>query len=272
MNRPEDSPLGRATAYPSRYDPGLLYPIPRAAQRERLGSLPRPMHGHDRWMAWELGWRDARGKPQVAVGRLVVPADSPRLIESKSLKLYLNSLADQRFSDAEALCRCVVADLSAAAGALVQLDLYAVDDRRLMPARLPGACIDALDIDIADLAAPDPALLRADPARRVDETLHSHLLKSNCPVTGQPDWASLVLHYQGAAIDRAGLLRYLVGYRHHQDFHEHCVERIFADVLRACAPQQLTVEALYTRRGGLDINPLRATAPRPPGLARTLRQ
>lgn len=258
-------PLGREVAYPRRYDPTLLFPIARATGRAALGvdDSTLPFVGVDRWHAYELGWLDTRGKPVVATATFTVPAASPNLVESKSLKLYLNSLNGERFDKPEAVRARIADDLSAAAGARVAVafglpDIAAHDDAR---------SLDALDIDCGEYAAPNPALLQADPADAVEETLRSDLLKSNCPVTGQPDWASVRIAYRGPRIERAGLLRYLVSFREHAGFHEQCVERIFVDVLDRCRPEILSVEARYTRRGGLDINPWRGTpglpAPRP---------
>lgn len=266
-----DSPLGREVAYPTRYDPGLLCPIPRHVGRAALGlanGTALPFVGHDRWQAYELSWLDAHGKPQVATATFCVPADSPCLIESKSLKLYLNSLNFERFDDAATVGERIAADLSTAAGAAVTLAF----GLPAQEAATTGDCIDGQAITVDRFGPPDPALLVAT-GEIVKETLHSGLLKSNCPVTGQPDWADLNLHYRGPRIDRAGLLRYLVGFRNHADFHEQCVERIFIDVLARCAPSALAVEARYTRRGGLDINPWRAAPGLPPPPARrTLRQ
>lgn len=256
MNSPHDSSLGREVAYPAHYDPDLLFPIARAGARAELGldNAALPFAGHDRWHAYELGWLDLRGKPQVAVATLTVPADSPNLIESKSLKLYLNSLNAARFAGAEAVYALIAQDLSARAGAQVTvapgLPGFGVEADALL--------LDALELDIDDYGPPNPAHLAAG-GEVVSETLVSHLLKSNCPVTGQPDWGSVVLRYAGPRIDRAGLLRYLVSFRDHAGFHEQCVERIFADVSARCAPVKLSVEARYTRRGGLDINPWRIT-------------
>lgn len=261
-------PLGRHVDYPSHYDPALLYPIPRALGRSAigLGDATLPFIGFDRWHAYELSWLDARGKPRVATATLTVPAHSPHLVESKSLKLYLNSFNATRVDgDAELLSR-ITADVSAAAGAAVQvsLGLPAIDDSD----NAAATSIDALDIAIDRYGPPDATLLSADAADVAQETLSSALLKSNCPVTGQPDWARVVIAYRGPRIDRAGLLRYLVSFRDHAEFHEQCVERIFADLLAVARPERLSVEARYTRRGGLDINPWRATpgavAP-PPG-------
>lgn len=258
MNTPQDSSLGRDVAYPSHYDPALLFPIPRAAARGQIGidTHALPFAGHDRWQAYELSWLDRRGKPQVAAATLSVPCTSPSLIESKSLKLYLNSLNAHRFDDAERVRALLVRDLSAAAGAEVAVSFD------LPPMRTGGAdgsSLDALELDIDCYGPPDAGYLSAEAGTRVAETLCSDLLKSNCPVTGQPDWASVEIRYEGPRIDRAGLLRYLISFRDHAEFHEQCVERIFADVMARCAPAQLSVEARYTRRGGLDINPWRAT-------------
>lgn len=276
----QDLPLGRTIAYPRDYDPGLLCPIPRSIGRSTLGlggGLPSaglpfrglPFIGVDRWHAYELSWLDSRGKPVVAAATITVPADSPNLIESKSLKLYLGSFNATRFGDAGVVHARILADLARTAGAPVTFasglpDIAAADD---------AISLDALQIEIDDYGPPNPAHLRADPGERVEETLHSALLKSNCPVTGQPDWASVRIGYRGPRIDHAGLLRYLVSFRDHAEFHEHCVERIFVDVLARCGPQSLSVEARYTRRGGLDINPWRATAGcAPPAAQRDLRQ
>ncbi len=256
MTAIEHSPLGREIAYPGQFDSGLLYPIPRLLGREALGiaAPPLPFLGHDRWHAYELSWLDPRGKPQVATATLLVPAASPNLVESKSLKLYLNSCNNARFADAEALRRQVVADLSNTAGAPVSMTFG-------LPAmQAPAAeSLDALEIAIDVAGSPDAALLAVDVASEIEETLHSALLKSNCPVTGQPDWADVFIAYRGPRIDRAGLLRYLVGFREHAGFHEQCVEQIFRDLSARCRPIWLSVEARYTRRGGLDINPWRGT-------------
>jgi 7-cyano-7-deazaguanine reductase len=263
------SPLGREVGYPTGFDPGLLFPIPRTSAREALGlPAPLPFIGHDRWQAYELSWLDPVGKPQVATATFVIPAGSPCLVESKSLKLYLNSCNAARFASAEAFRAQVAADLSQAAGAPVAVAFG-------LPAfgPIPGESLDGLDAAIDPRAGPDPALLLADAADPVDETLCSALLKSNCPVTGQPDWADIAIAYRGPRIDRIGLLRYLVGFRDHADFHEQCVERIFRDLHARCAPASLSVEARYTRRGGLDINPWRATPGcAPPPARRSERQ
>ena len=271
-NTPQDSLLGREVAYPSTYDPSLLFPIPRAQARGEIGldEAALPFTGHDRWHAYELSWLDARGKPVVATATLEVPATSPHLIESKSLKLYLNSLNATRFATAEEAFARITADLSHAAGAAVRV---APGLPPFAEARAGAEDIDGLDVAIDRYGPPDAGLLAADAGTVVEEALHSALLKSNCPVTGQPDWASVVVRYRGPRIDRAGLLRYLVSFRDHAEFHEQCVERLFADVLARCRPEWLSVEARYTRRGGLDINPWRATpGVAPPAAGRDARQ
>lgn len=276
MQRPdslEHAPLGRESTYPERYDAGLLYPIPRAANRMPLGieEGALPFIGEDEWHAFELSWLNPRGKPIVAVARFRLPADSPHLIESKSWKLYLNGFNQTRFESRERVIELLQDDLARAAGACVSVELLGVDDAELMPRRLPGDCLDDLDIEIADYT-PSAEALRVDEAI-VEETLHSHLLKSNCPVTGQPDWGSVLIRYRGPRLDREALLRYLVGYRQHQDFHEHCVERIFCDLMARARPERLLVLARYVRRGGLDISPWRATPDeRPPTPLRLARQ
>ncbi|RYG14391.1 MAG: NADPH-dependent 7-cyano-7-deazaguanine reductase QueF [Burkholderiales bacterium] len=270
MNTPQDSSLGREVAYPSQYDAGLLFPIPRAGARAEIGVHGTlPFIGHDRWHAYEIGWLDARGKPCVATATIAMPCESPQLVESKSLKLYLNSLNAERFNSAEALRERIATDLSARAGA----DVEVAFGLPAMASAETGESIDAQDIDIDDYGPPNPAYLSSDENQRVEEVLVSHLLKSNCPVTGQPDWASVVIAYRGPRVERAGLLRYLVSFREHAGFHEQCVERIFQDLSRTCRPASLSVEARYTRRGGLDINPWRATPGTvPPEAMRELRQ
>ncbi len=260
MSTPHDSSLGREVAYPTGYDPTLLFPIPRAGARAELGlaaDAPLTFEGHDRWHAYELGWLDGRGKPRTATATLRVPAASPNLVESKSLKLYLNSLNGARFADDDALRACIEADLSRCAGAPVALAFGLPPMVRDDAA--DGRSLDAIEADFDEYGPPNAAHLSADAGDTVDEHLCSDLLKSNCPVTGQPDWASVHLRYRGPRIDRTGLLRYLVSFREHAEFHEQCVERIFLDVLQRCAPADLSVEARYTRRGGLDINPWRGT-------------
>jgi 7-cyano-7-deazaguanine reductase len=275
MNTPHDSSLGKPVVYSDQHDPSLLFPIARADNRAAIGiGTELPFIGVDVWNAYELSWLDGRGRPRVALAEFRVPANSPNLIESKSFKLYLNSYMQTRLADTETLRNHLVHDLSAVAGAPISVVLTASASMHAAHIeQLVGDVIDDMPIEIECYGPPDARLLDCDPERIVDETLVSHLLKSNCPVTGQPDWASLQISYRGARIERDGLLRYIVSYRQHSDFHEACVERIFMDLLRECAPSKLAVYGRYTRRGGLDINPFRATPGLPlPGNPRSARQ
>ncbi|KFN50545.1 NADPH-dependent 7-cyano-7-deazaguanine reductase QueF [Arenimonas composti] len=275
MTSPELSPLGKPVGYGADYDPSLLFPIPRAQQRAALGlDAELPFTGVDFWNAYELSWLDSRGKPRVAMAELRVPAASPNLIESKSLKLYLGSYAQQQFGDTDSLRAQLVRDLGEACGAPVTVVLTPVaSNNAAIIENLEGEVIDDLPVEITHYGPPRPDFLQVDDEKKVDEVLVSHLFRSNCPVTGQPDWASLQIRYAGPRILRDGLLRYLVSYRMHADFHEQCVERIFMDLMQHCTPSRLAVYARYTRRGGLDINPFRATPGLPlPGNPRTARQ
>ena len=262
MNDFKDNlPLGKPTTYTSEYDPGLLCPIPRQLKRDELG-LPDdlPFRGVDIWNAYELSWLTPQGKPVVAMGEFRIPCESPNLIESKSIKLYLNSFNQTRFDDFESVRGLMSKDLGGAAGMPVDVRLMAAAEFATEHfATLPGQCIDDLDIEVDNYAL-DAELLNgaADADAQVSEMLYSHLLKSNCLVTSQPDWGSVLIHYQGAKINQEALLRYLISFRQHDEFHEQCVERIYNDLMRFCQPEKLTVYARYTRRGGLDINPYRS--------------
>ncbi|MCU1735820.1 MULTISPECIES: NADPH-dependent 7-cyano-7-deazaguanine reductase QueF [unclassified Pseudomonas] len=258
----EHSPLGKSSEYIATYMPSLLFPIPRAAKWAELGLSAEtlPYVGVDFWNCFELSWLLPSGKPVVAIGEFSIPADSPNIIESKSFKLYLNSLNQTPFVDTASLEAVLRADLSAAAGKPVGVRVRHLSEVQAEGVvALPGVCIDDLEISVSDYAHPRPELLRCDASRVVEEAVHSHLLKSNCPVTSQPDWGSVVVEYRGAALDHASLLAYLVSFRQHSDFHEQCVERIFLDLQRLLKPEKLTVYARYVRRGGLDINPYRST-------------
>ena len=271
----EHSPLGKSSEYISTYTPSLLFPIPRTAKWAELGVTAQtlPWQGVDYWNCFELSWLLPSGKPVVAIGEFAIPADSPNIIESKSFKLYLNSLNQTPFESRTALQACLEKDLSAAAGKPVSVRLSTLAEFQAQGvAGLPGQCIDELDISVSDYEQPRPELLRCDATQVVEQTLHSHLLKSNCPVTGQPDWGSVVVEYRGALLDPASLLSYLVSFRQHADFHEQCVERIYLDLKRLLEPEYLTVYARYVRRGGLDINPYRSTGPISPGNQRLVRQ
>jgi 7-cyano-7-deazaguanine reductase len=275
MNSIENSTLGKAVSYGGQYDATVLYAIPRAEKRLEIGiGEALPFSGVDIWNAYEFSWLDARGKPKVALIEFRVPVNSPNIIESKSFKLYLNSYMQTRFADTEAMRQQMAHDLSQAAGTNVSVMLVTVNAAACAEIEvLEGTLIDDLPIDIENYGPPNANYLSADSEIISDETLVSHLLKSNCPVTGQPDWASVQIRYRGPRLDRDGLLRYLISYREHNEFHEQCVERIFIDILRECSPQRLAVYARYTRRGGLDINPFRASPGLPnPGNPRTARQ
>ncbi|WP_295005827.1 NADPH-dependent 7-cyano-7-deazaguanine reductase QueF [uncultured Dechloromonas sp.] len=269
------SPLGKATEYQSRYAPELLFPIPRQLKRSEIGidDSALPFVGEDLWNAYELSWLNARGKPVVAVGTFRVPADSPNLIESKSFKLYLNSFNQSSFESAESVAQTMTRDLSAAAGRPIAVALQPLASAPTAAIGIPaGIALDDLDI-ACDRYQPAPELLTTQAGAILEETLYSHLLKSNCLVTGQPDWAMVVIRYRGRPIERAGLLRYIVSFRNHNEFHEQCVERIFTDLLARCRPEALAVHARYTRRGGLDINPFRSTGDFPaPDNTREIRQ
>lgn len=271
----EHSPLGKSSEYIAVYTPELLFPIPRAPKWAELGLSAEtlPYRGVDIWTCYELSWLAPSGKPCVAIGEFAIPADSPNIIESKSFKLYLNSLNQTAFADRAELQTTLERDLSAAAGKPVAVRVRNLDEVAAEGvALLPGCCIDDLDVTISRYDHPQPDLLRCDPERQVEERLYSHLLKSNCPVTGQPDWGSVVVDYRGSALDPASLLAYLVSFRQHADFHEQCVERIYLDLLRLLRPERLTVYARYVRRGGLDINPYRSTDALQPDNRRLVRQ
>ena len=271
----EHSPLGKSSEYIATYSPEQLFPIPRTAKWAELGVTAQtlPWQGVDYWNCFELSWLLPSGKPVVAIGEFAIPADSPNIIESKSFKLYLNSLNQTVFASLAELQACLEKDLSAAAGKPVGVKVRTLAEVEAQGVvALPGQCIDALDVAISNYEQPQPELLRCNPEQVVEETLHSHLLKSNCPVTGQPDWGSVVVEYKGRALDHASLLTYLVSFRQHADFHEQCVERIYLDLKNLLKPEHLTVYARYVRRGGLDINPYRSTGVIKPDNKRLVRQ
>ncbi|BCF95816.1 NADPH-dependent 7-cyano-7-deazaguanine reductase [Paraburkholderia sp. PGU19] len=272
---PEQSPLGKPSSYTEQYDASLLFPIARKNAREQIGiGATLPFFGTDIWNAYELSWLNARGKPQIAIATFYIPAESPNIVESKSFKLYLGSFAQTSFDSIETVRDTIKRDVSAACGASVSLHLYPpAEFSKLALDEFEGTSLDRLDLD-TDVYLPDAGLLKAaiDEAP-TEETLFSNLLKSNCPVTGQPDWGSVQIHYVGPQIDHASLLRYIISYRNHTGFHEQCVEKIFLDVLKVCQPVKLAVYARYTRRGGLDINPFRTNFNLPmPDNLRTARQ
>lgn len=260
---------------PAEYSPDLLQSIPRSEGRDRLGFFGAlPFAGEDIWNAYELSWLDTDGKPMVATGEFRIPAISPNIIESKSLKLYLNSLNGCRYDSLETVRSIIAADLGEMCGAEAQVRLHTSASTGTPAQGEPvGHCIDTEELEkpAYDL---DPDLLRdsVDSRSRVSETLHSNLLKTNCPATGQPDWATVMIRYRGPRIRRGALLAYLVSYRNHAEFHEQCVERMFVDIERFCRPLALSVYARYLRRGGVDINPFRSNFETPPPNVRLLRQ
>jgi 7-cyano-7-deazaguanine reductase len=281
MNTPEQSQLGKPAPYVDHYDASLLFPISRQPKRAELGLHGAvPFFGADLWTAFELSWLTPRGKPQVAIAHVTVPCETPNIVESKSFKLYLNSFTNTAFASADEVRDRIRADISEAAwrGAPAQ---SSVGVRILMPDQfdrepvheLDGLSLDRLDIECTQYTPAPELLAAAFGEKPVDEVLTSNLLKSNCLVTGQPDWGSVQIRYSGPQIGQGGLLRYLVSFRNHNEFHEQCVERVFMDIWKRCKPVKLAVYARYTRRGGLDINPFRTSHPMPvPANIRTARQ
>ena len=284
-NTPAQSQLGKTSAYIDHYDASLLFPIPRAGKRIEIGVAGAPpFFGADMWTAFELSWLNLRGKPQVALAHFTVPCESLNIVESKSFKLYLNSFNNTRFADADAVKARLRADITEAvwrkegepvkSPATIGVTIVGADQFDCEPVHeLDGLNLDRLDIECTQYT-PAPELLMATPNEQpVTEVLVSHLLKSNCLVTGQPDWGSVQISYSGDQIEQGGLLQYIVSFRNHNEFHEQCVERIFMDIWTRCKPTKLTVYARYTRRGGLDINPFRTSHPQAlPRNIRTARQ
>ena len=282
MSTPEQSPLGKTVAYVDQDDPSLLFPLPRQPKRDEIGITGSlPFMGADLWTGYELSWLNLRGKPQVALLQVNIPCETPNIIESKSFKLYLNSFNSTRIASIEEVRTRIFADLNEAAwrGAATMDASIGV---RLVPAEqfdqqpiqeLDGLSLDRLDCECTHYE-PAPELLTTVPEEGiVSETVTSNLLKSNCLITGQPDWGSVQISYSGPQINHEGLLRYLVSFRNHNEFHEQCVERIYADIWQRCAPVKLSVYARYTRRGGLDISPFRTSHPQAlPLPVRTARQ
>lgn len=270
---PDNLTLGQKVTYESHYNPALLQGVPRSLSRNTLSLAADqlPFTGTDMWTGYELSWLNPKGKPQVAILLCEVPITSANLIESKSFKLYLNSFNQTHFDSTEEVERTLATDLSACAGEAVAVKVLVPSQfAQFSLQELQGDVIDDLDIEITDYQ-PAPELLETTP-EKVNESLVSHLLKSNCLITSQPDWASVVIRYEGKKIDRASLLRYLISFRQHNEFHEQCVERLFCDIMQHCKPEKLTVYARYTRRGGLDINPFRSNFEQPDTNKRLTRQ
>lgn len=265
------SPLGKKSEYITHYDPQLLCPINRAANRHELGiQNTLPFNGIDTWTAYEVSWLNSKGKPEVAIAEFIFPCQSPCLIESKSFKLYLNSFNQSIFPSREAVKNQISNDLSKAAGDTVIVTLSTLNEYPNEITQWSGICLDSLDIS-TNIYEIDPTLLKIENSDS-SETVYSHLLKSNCRVTKQPDWGSVLIRYQGRKINHEGLLKYIISFRNHCEFHEPCIERIYVDIMQYCKPEKLTVYGRYTRRGGLDINPFRSNFEQPIGFDRLNRQ
>ncbi len=268
----EKTALGKETDYHNDYNPNLLCPLLRAEGRQQLGLVDSlPFHGVDIWHNYEASWLNAKGKPQVAIVQMIFSAESAYLIESKSLKLYFNSLNFKRFDSNAEVIDLLIKDLSKASASTVKVVLMPITQQSKIQL-LHGVCLDDLNIEFNDFVLNPQTLTNTPNTEVISETLYSHLLRSNCPVTNQPDWGSVSINYTGRAIDYEGVLRYLISFRQHNDFHEQCVERIFTDVMRYCQPEKLMVQAYYTRRGGLDINPFRSNVDIAPEFQRLVRQ
>ncbi len=285
MNTPEQSALGKASAYIDQYDPALLFPIPRSEKRAEIGITGSlPFMGADLWTAFELSWLNSKGKPQIAIAHITIPCESPCIVESKSVKLYFNSFNNTHFAGSnhgvDAVREAIALDIGAAVfgkprgerrvGVRVVAQ-EAFHDEKVQ--ELDGVLLDRLDVECSHYSPAPQLLAAAFGEQPVSETLVSHLLKSNCLVTGQPDWGSVQIEYSGPQIDQGGLLQYIVSFRNHNEFHEQCVERIYTDIWHQCKPIKLAVYARYTRRGGVDINPFRTSYPQAlPSNVRSARQ
>jgi 7-cyano-7-deazaguanine reductase len=273
MNTPEQSTLGKASAYADQYDASLLFPIPRSEKRSEIGlNSTLPFMGADLWTAFELSWLNARGKPHIAIAQIIIPCESPCIVESKSVKLYFNSFNNTRFAGskhgADEVREAIALDIGAAVFGTPRgerrvgvriISQEAFHDEKVR--ELDGVLLDRLDVECTHYTPAPQLLSSAVDEQPVSEVLVSHLLKSNCLVTGQPDWGSVQIEYSGPQIDQNGLLQYIVSFRNHNEFHEQCVERIYMDIWQHCKPIKLAVYARYTRRGGVDINPFRTSYP-----------
>ena len=275
ISAPDDLSLGKQVDYEFEYNPGLLQGVPRSLSRDtlNLAGSGLPFDGIDTWTGYELSWLNLKGKPNVAILECHVPITSKNLIESKSFKLYLNSFNQTKFASAEDVRQVLQADLSACAGEPVEVKLILPEQfSSLQFQEFNGTLLDSLDVEIDQYSPNTQYLTVAKNETGVQETLVSHLLKSNCLITSQPDWASIQIRYEGKAIEHEGLLKYLISFRQHNEFHEQCVERIYNDIMQHCQPDKLTVCARYTRRGGLDINPFRSNYEAPFANHRQARQ
>ncbi|MFZ8168981.1 NADPH-dependent 7-cyano-7-deazaguanine reductase QueF [Alteromonas macleodii] len=275
ISAPDDLSLGKQVDYEFEYNPDLLQGVPRSLSRDtlNLSGSGLPFDGIDTWTGYELSWLNLKGKPNVAILECHVPITSKNLIESKSFKLYLNSFNQTKFASAEDVRQVLQADLSACAGEPVEVKLILPEQfSSLQFQEFNGTLLDSLDVEIDQYSPNTQYLTVAKSEAGVQETLVSHLLKSNCLITSQPDWASIQVRYEGKAIEHEGLLKYLISFRQHNEFHEQCVERIYNDIMKHCQPDKLTVCARYTRRGGLDINPFRSNYEAPYANHRQARQ
>ena len=256
----DEGPLGKVTAYPDTYTPSLLHPIDRSAARDQVGvAQASQLLGEDLWTGYEFSWLDTQGKPLVAGLRIRIPCQSAAMVESKSLKLYLNSFSQTKFESQAAVLHTLDQDLNLAFQAPVIIELMELAQLTVPVQQMPGVCLDDIDLRTDTYEREPDFLLLEDVDVSVHETLHSHVFRSLCPVTAQPDWASVSIEYSGVPINRAGLLKYLISYRNHQAFHETTIEQIFCDIMAACAPSRLAVYGRFLRRGGLDINPFRSS-------------
>jgi 7-cyano-7-deazaguanine reductase len=269
---PKESPLGKPTVYIETYSPELLFPIPRKLARDKIGlSSALPFNGVDIWNANEISWLNSRGKPEIAMAEISFPCSSPKIVESKSLKLYLNSFNQTPFESLEAVEKIIEKDLSAACQSNISVNLFSPSKlKNSNLTEFSGICLDWQDIETTSYLV-EKKFLKTTPLK-VEETLYSDLLKSNCLATGQPDWGSVLIRYAGNKIDHEGLLKYIISFRRHSGFAEHCAELMFADILSICAPEKLTVYCRYTKRGGLDINPFRSNFEKFPENSRQIRQ
>lgn len=258
--------LGKTVSYTDQYDPSLLCPIPRVEQRGKL--VYSTFNGVDIWTAFEISWLNEKGKPQVAIAEIEIPAESPHLVESKSFKLYLNSFNQTTFKDQYQVAETIGRDLSRCCGSQIAVTLKNLEPTTL--GRFGGTCLDTLDVEV-NTYSPTPELLKCG-STKTKETVYTNLFKSNCLITGQPDWASVSIYYSGNQIDHASLLQYLVSFRNHCGFHEHCTEQIFSDLMQFCKCEQLQIFARFTRRGGIDINCYRTTDRSIPASTRLTRQ
>lgn len=262
MNKSEFNPLGKEAEYPKAFDASLLFAIPRSQARKLIDiEKELPFVGYDEWTLYELGWRDARGSPQMAIGVLRVPADSESIVESKSLKLYANGLYYQQFDSVKSVIAQITSDLNACLNTQVDFRLTSLNNTSDIEFASPKQqSYTSLDHHrVIPSSTADISLLT--PKQSVDGSSYQTMrFRSLCPVTGQPDWASVYIRLSEVDIDTESLAQYLAGFSEHQGFHENCVERIYVDLNKQLCPKELSVAARYTRRGGIDINPVRSSS------------